>query len=482
MVEAKVIPESVPGPVHVEAVPYSAFSQSTRWRMVVLAGLSAICTTISSNIFVPAIPTLAGAFNRSEGDISQAVTVYLAFQAVTPPLFGAMSDSFGRRPLYLATLSVYCGATAGLACMPISQYWVLLFLRGLQSTGGSAIVAIGAGCVSDIAEPRERGKFMAVFQSGSMIGPALGPLLGGLLTQKLGWRAIFWFMTIVSGCLVVAVAFLQPESLRSLVSNGSVPPPLLNSTPQMLMAQRSSTWKLRTSSRQRDETRPPSRNKIVLSGLFSALLFVSIFCIITFLSTVLNNVYRLSELVIGLCYLPLGLGTILSSQVNGLMLDYYYQREERRTGGDFRAVPHEFRVDWVRLRCFLPFTAIFVVSSIALGWCLQYRVHLAVILVLNFWVGFGTGALATSVVYGQDVRPGKGSGVAGVNNFMRCCFGAIGTGTVQIMYNRLGPGWTTVIFALICLVGVSLIWIGVCYGHRWRAKREQKVAAGGGTE
>lgn len=79
-------------------------------------------------------------------------------------------------------------------------------LTRLQSTGGSAIVAIGAGCVSDIAEPRERGKFMAVFQSGSMIGPALGPLLGGLLTQKLGWRAIFWFMTIVSGCLVVAVA------------------------------------------------------------------------------------------------------------------------------------------------------------------------------------------------------------------------------------------------------------------------------------
>lgn len=102
--------------------------------------------------------------------------------------------------------------------------------------------------------------------------------------------------------------------------------------------------------------------------------------------------------------------------------------------------------------------------------------------------------MSTAVVYGQDVRPGKGSGVAGVvselrgpcspyqNNFMRCCFGAIGTGTVQIMYNRLGPGWTIVIFALICLVGVSLIWIGVCYGPRWRAKREQKVAAGGGTE
>jgi hypothetical protein len=62
---------------------------------------------------------------------------------------------------------------------------------------------------------------------------------------------------------------------------------------------------------------------------------------------------------------------------------------------------------------------------------------------------------------------------------MRCCFGAIGTGTVQITYNRLGPGWTTVIFALISLFGVSLIGIGVRYGPVWRANREQKEAGAG---
>jgi MFS family permease len=100
---------------------------------------------------------------------------------------------------------IYIGANIGLALMPTSKYWLLLFLRALQSIGGSAVISIGAGAISDIAEPRERGKFMAVFQSGAMIGPAFGPLLGGVFAETLGWRAIFWFLTILSCCIMVPV-------------------------------------------------------------------------------------------------------------------------------------------------------------------------------------------------------------------------------------------------------------------------------------
>lgn len=157
--------------------PYSAFSKSTKLLLVVLGGIAAIFSPISSNIFVPAIPTLADAFNRSESDISQAVTVYLVFQAITPSFFGSMSDSFGRRPLYIATLIVYLGANIGLALMPTTKYWLLLFLRALQSTGGSAVISIGYGCISDVAEPRERGKYAAAFQMGAMAGPAFGKFM-----------------------------------------------------------------------------------------------------------------------------------------------------------------------------------------------------------------------------------------------------------------------------------------------------------------
>lgn len=112
--------------------PYSAFSQSTKYLIVGISGIAGVFSPISSNIFVPAIPTLAQAFHRSEQDISLAVTVYLIFQAITPSFFGAMSDSFGRRPVYIATLVVYLGANVGLAVMPTSKYWLLLFLRALQ--------------------------------------------------------------------------------------------------------------------------------------------------------------------------------------------------------------------------------------------------------------------------------------------------------------------------------------------------------------
>lgn len=76
-------------------------------------------------------------------------------------------------------------------------------LADMQATGGSAVISIGAGTVSDIAEPRERGKFMSIFQCGTQIGPAFGPLLGGVFSQTLGWRAIFWFLTIATGVVLV---------------------------------------------------------------------------------------------------------------------------------------------------------------------------------------------------------------------------------------------------------------------------------------
>ena len=112
--------------------PYSAFTQSTKYMIVAISGVAGILSPISSNIFVPAIPTLAQEFNRSEQDISLAVTIYLVFQAITPSFFGAMSDSFGRRPVYMGTLIIYLGANIGLALMPTSSYWLLLFLRALQ--------------------------------------------------------------------------------------------------------------------------------------------------------------------------------------------------------------------------------------------------------------------------------------------------------------------------------------------------------------
>ncbi|WRT65469.1 uncharacterized protein IL334_002412 [Kwoniella shivajii] len=470
--------------------PYSAFSKSTKILIVVLGGLAGIFSPISSNIFVPAIPVLATAFNKTESDISQAVTVYLVFQAITPSIFGSMSDSFGRRPVYISTLILYLGANIGLALCPTNAYWLLLVMRILQATGGSAVISIGYGCVTDVAEPRERGKYAAAFQAGAMVGPAIGPFLGAVLTQTLGWRSIFWFLAIATGVVLVPLILFLPETLRSLVGDGSIPPPALSASPMILIQRRKMAKKLRESGEEGEIIeRPPKKPyqplsaflmllspEIILTFVFVSLLYLEFYSILTVYSTALKNTYGLSELKIGLCYLPSGVGTICSAQLNGRQIDYYFRKEEKRVGGDYRKKPNEFDIEYTRLRCIAPFTVLFLVSVTALGWCLQAKAPLPATLVVNFFMGLGTGTIGTATVYGQDVKPGKGGAVSASLNLVRCIFGAVGVAVIQTIYKAIGAGWTFVLLSGICILGIPLPIIVIKNGKKWRDRRHAKQA------
>ncbi|KAG8992036.1 hypothetical protein FRB94_012033 [Tulasnella sp. JGI-2019a] len=470
--------------------PYSSFSTATRWLIVCLGGIAAIFSPISSNIFVPAIPTLARDFNESNEKISLAVTVYLIFQAITPSFFGSMSDSFGRRPVYIGTMVVYMGANIGLACCPTDAYWLLLVLRGLQATGGSAVISIGAGAVADVAEPRERGKFMSIFQCGAMIGPAFGPLLGGVFASTLGWRAIFWFLTISTGVVLVPLILFFPETLRSLVGDGSIPPPTLNSSPVMLVKKRRMAREAKARGDRAEEKLERSPRKkyqplsafmilftpeIIMIFIFVSLLYLEFYCVLTVYSTALTDKYKLSELQIGLCYLPSGIGSIISSLINGRQLDYYYRKEERRVGGDYRKKREEFRIELTRLRCIFPFMACFIVAATSLGWCLQAKAPLAATLVVNFFIGLGTGTVNTATVYGQDIKPGQGGAVSASLNLVRCLFGAVGTAIIQVLYNALGAGWTFVLLSGLCVLALPMAFIVIKKASEWRQHRLERV-------
>lgn len=188
--------------------PYSSFSKSQKWMIVVISSLAGIFSPISSSIFVPALPVLVQEFQRSTEELNLTMTLYLIFQAITPSFWGSLSDSIGRRPIYIITLIIYIGACIGLALTPTSTYWLLIVLRCLQAAGASSVIAIGAGCVSDISTPEERGTFLGVFSGLSMLGPALGPTLGGILVYALSWRWIFWILAIACGAVTVVLFLL----------------------------------------------------------------------------------------------------------------------------------------------------------------------------------------------------------------------------------------------------------------------------------
>ncbi|KAL8291500.1 hypothetical protein RQP46_002478 [Phenoliferia psychrophenolica] len=423
-------------------------------RQTRLGSLSSVASQLDA--VTETIPTLAIEFNKAPGQITLAVSVYLIFQAITPSFFGSMSDSWGRRPVFIGTLAVYFFANLGLAMTPTSAYWLLLVLRALQATGGSSVVSIGVGAVGDVAEPRERGKYMAIFQAGVQLGPSLGPVLGGIFASTLGWRSIFWFLVVASATVLIPLVLVYPETLRSLVGDGSIAPPAFSRSPLQLLQLRRTARKSTEELEKIEVERPKAKPyrplsafyilftpEILLVFVFISFLYMEYYCVVTVYSTALSDKYGLTDLQIGLCYIPGGVGCIISSLLNGKQLDHYYQREEARVGGDYRAKPDEFRIYLTRLRCLVPFTACFLVGC---------------------------------TVYGQDIAPGQGGAVSASLNILRCLLAALGTAFIHILYNAVGAGWTFVLLSAAALLVAPLPIIVLRNGDKWKRQREAKAA------
>lgn len=189
--------------------PHSVFSGRTKAFVISMTVFGTFFSPFSSFIYMPAITPIAEAYHRPIAQLNLTVTIYQVMQAISPLFFGDLSDQLGRRPVYMLTFVIYLGANIGLALQ--KNYAALMVLRALQSTGSSATVAIGSAVVADLTTSAERGGFIAAVQASVQFAPALAPALGGILTQYLGWRSIFWFLTIAAGTFVLIYAPFVPE-------------------------------------------------------------------------------------------------------------------------------------------------------------------------------------------------------------------------------------------------------------------------------
>jgi len=220
--------------------PYSIFPKWQRVTYVYVASLAAFASPVSSSIYYPAMLTLASDLHRSLTEISLTITTYMVivglidwkrvcslfanqiFQGLAPTIVGGISDRIGRRPAYLLSFTVFIAANIGLALQ--TKYVALLILRCIQSCGSSGTVALSSAVVSDVVTRQQRGSYIGLAALGSSMGPALGPLIGGLLNHFLGWRSIFWFLSIFGAVMLLVYLLFMPETCRNVVGNGSLQP------------------------------------------------------------------------------------------------------------------------------------------------------------------------------------------------------------------------------------------------------------------
>ncbi|KAH0536565.1 hypothetical protein FGG08_006573 [Glutinoglossum americanum] len=377
---------------------YSVFSKSERRWIVFTVSFAAMFSGLSSFIYYPAITPLSKSLRTSVELINLTVTSYMIVAGVAPSVIGDMADQTGRRPVYIVAFAIYFASNVGLALQ--NSYPALFVLRMLQSAGSSGTFAIAFGVIADIAPPAERGSRVGILMGFTNAAPSLGPVLGGILAQRLGWRWVFWLLSIISGLNFLGLVLFFPETLRKLVGNGSIPAKGANRTIVSALRHRTSA-SLGTVQQSRERGFHVPNPMASLRLLFdrntaSTICIGSAFYMLSMslaasLSVLLMDLYGLNELEAGLAYLPSGIGGLVGSQVSGKLLDRDYRitakhaghEIDRRSGDDLSRYP----IEKSRLRSTSIFVAANVTTVVGYGWALKARSHIAVPLVLQFITG-----------------------------------------------------------------------------------------------
>jgi EmrB/QacA subfamily drug resistance transporter len=151
--------------------------------------LAMFLSALEQTIIAPALPAIGRSLGGID-ELSWVVTAYLLAATATTPLFGKLSDIYGRRTIMLSALGIFI--VGSVACALAPSIWFLIAARGLQGIGGGGLLPIAQTIIGDMLSPRERpivqGHTSVMFMSAS----TLGPVLGGLLTDHLHWSLIFW--------------------------------------------------------------------------------------------------------------------------------------------------------------------------------------------------------------------------------------------------------------------------------------------------
>ncbi|KAJ5978438.1 hypothetical protein N7501_001780 [Penicillium viridicatum] len=473
-----------------EQVPLHSVMPNGEKTFVIMAGsFAALFSPLSSSIYLPALPSLASDMNVSVSLINLTITTYLIFQGLAPSFIGSFSDIHGRRPAYIIAFVIYLGANIGLALQ--NNFTALMILRCMQSSGSSGTIALGTAVIADISTRAERGKYIGYAGIGMALGPTLGPVIGGLLDHFLGWRSIFWFLVILSGVCFVVVLIVFPETCRAVVGNGSVPPASWN-RPLWTLFIRTSRFDNEQgtadhSTIQELKKRPNPISALLIATqkemglvlLYGSFLYAGYMAVISTLSTELATRFGFNSIEIGLCYLPMGLGSISSRWVVGRLLDWNFRREAHLQGmvihKNRQQGIEQFDIERARLAITLPLIYMASLCILAYGWVMQYRTSLAGPLVMLFFTGLTTtsafNTLSTLVV---DINYQSAATAAAANNLFRCLMGAGATAIASPLIKSIGIGWTATFITGLWVLGSPALWIVYYRGYRWRRELAHK--------
>ena len=183
------------------------------WALAVLLACLGMLGPFAIDTYLPAFTGIAASVEATPLQMQQTLSVYLVGFAVMSLFHGALSDSFGRRPVVLWGVAVFTLASAG--CALSQTIGQLVFFRLLQGLSAGAGIVVSRAVIRDMFPPADAQRVMSQVTIFFGVAPAVAPIVGGFLFVHAGWHAIFWFLAAVGVALWAANWRLLPETLHA---------------------------------------------------------------------------------------------------------------------------------------------------------------------------------------------------------------------------------------------------------------------------
>ncbi|MCZ8182914.1 MAG: multidrug effflux MFS transporter [Beijerinckiaceae bacterium] len=183
-----------------------------RFALTILLGFLTALGPLSTDLYLPSLPSIARHFGVASGQAQLTLSAYLIGFATGLPLYGPVSDRIGRKKVVLFGLALYGCANLISAIAPSLE--VLIASRGLQGLGAAAPLVVARAMVRDLHEGRRAAQELA--RMGTIMGvvPAIAPILGVGLELGFGWRSNFVATALLAAGLAAVVVSALPETLR----------------------------------------------------------------------------------------------------------------------------------------------------------------------------------------------------------------------------------------------------------------------------